>query len=103
MNATKTKVDFARMVIAEVILYPLIICDIFELVLDEPYTLVLFVISTLFLLFYVYVMRLTILAGTIYYTQKERQPQTSQGRPLENNEFDYENSKSAFYFQAYFF
>ena len=109
LNATKTKLDFVRMILTEVILFPLLICDIFELVLGEPYkfknaangfSFVLFVISSLSLFFYVYVMRLAILAGTIYYTQKARKPGTANGTQSQNKG---EISKSAFYFQAYFF
>ena len=92
-------------------MYPLLICDIFELIIGEPYkfqsivdglSFVLFTISTTSLVLFVYIMRLAILGGVIYYTQKQRKPKQKQlqGKGME---FDYSISKSAFFFQGYFF
>ena len=112
LNTTKTKLDFVRMIFTEVLLYPLLICDIFELITGQPYkfqsvidglSVVLFGISTVSLVLYVYIVRLAILAGVIFYTHKERRPKKSQQQRHGTLAFDYSISKSALYFQGYFF
>ena len=112
LNATKTKLDFVRMILTEVLLYPLLICDIFELITGQPYkfqsipdglSFVLFGISTISLILYVYIVRLAILAGVIYYTHKERKPKKDQLQRNGAPPFDYTISNSALYFQGYFF
>ena len=48
-------------------------------------------------------MRLAILAGVIFYTHKERRPKKNQQQRHGTPAFDYSISKSALYFQGYFF
>ena len=106
---TKTSLDFARIILTEAILYPLLICDLFELITGEPYnwkdklqecSFVRFVLTAVSMICYVYVMRLAILAKAMYYTQKMRKPKKAKD---ETPGFDYSISNWSFYFQGYFF
>ena len=106
---TKTSLDFARIILTEAILYPLLICDLFELITGEPYSwkdklqecsFVRFVLTAVSMICYVYVMRLAILARAMYYTQKMRKPKKAKD---ETPGFDYSISNWSFYFQGYFF
>ena len=104
LNATRNRFDLIRMILSELIFYPLLICDIFELIVSETYffdnvedgiSFALFVISLASELFFVYIMRIAILIAANYHSQKKRLPK-------DGRDFDRSNSKSASYFQSYF-
>ena len=110
ISATRTVFDFIRMIISELIFYPLLMCDIFEMIAGQAFmfengvdvvSLILFIISTVSLLFYVYILRIIILVVANINSQKKRKPEPVEGKD-KNIEFDYKISKSASHFQAYF-
>ena len=107
INATRTRFDFVRMIISELILYPLLMCDIFEVITGEAYmfenatdglSFILFIISMFSLVFYVYILRIVILVVANCSSQKKRKPELIE----ENIKFDYKISNLACYFQVYF-
>ena len=97
--------DIGRMILAELFFYPLLICDIFEVITGEAYrfssvedgiSFFLFVISLGLVLFYVYIVRIIILIVANYHSQKHRQS-------TDNDEnVDPTIRKSALFFQIYF-
>ena len=98
--------DIGRMILAELIFYPLLICDIFEVITGKAYhfnnvedgvSFVLFAISLGLLFFYVYIVRIIVLIAAIYHSQKSRSPPS-----IEGSDFDPSIKKSALYFQSYF-
>ena len=111
MDLCKTGSDFVRMIATELILYPVLVCDIFELATGaykykttaDSISFGLFFISSLALIFYVYVMRLFILGGTIYHVQKYRKPQTDGQMQLQCSGYDPDIHKNAMWWQSYFF
>ena len=107
IEMTKGKFDIGRMILAELIFYPLLICDIFEVVTGEAYrfsnaedgiSFVLFAISLGLMLFYVYIVRIIILIAANYHSQKKRHHSSVEA--AEN--FDPTIRRSALYFQVYF-
>ena len=102
----KNTLDFLRTWIAELILYPLLICDMLEFVTGQGWKnetatdrlgFVLFVISSGALVVYVYIVRLLILSGMIYHVQKGRKSKKSEGGDGQIY------GASAFWFQFYFY
>ena len=102
----KNVLDFGRTWIAEIILYPLLICDMLEFITGQGWKnesatdrlgFALFVISSGALVVYVYIVRLLILFGMIYHVQKRRKPEES------DSDGDQTYSASARWFQLYFF
>ena len=101
----KNLFDFCRTWIAELILYPLLICDMLEFITGQGWKnesatdrlgFALFVISSGGLVVYVYIVRLLILFGMIYHVKK--------GRSIKQEESDSGgDSASAFWFQLYFY
>ena len=98
--------DIGRMILAEIIFYPLLICDIFEVITGKAYhfnnvedgvSFVLFAISLGLLVFYVYIVRIIVLIAATYHSQKSRSPPS-----IEGSDFDPSIKKSALYFQSYF-
>ena len=74
--------DVVRVFLSELILYPLTICDIFELILckgwerentSDELSLALFIISSFSLIFFVYILRIVLLFFTLVNTQRTRQ------------------------------
>ena len=109
LKATKDFFDVIRIILAEFIFYPLLICDIFELITSETYnfdnaadgiSFFLFVISLVLVIFYVYVMRIVILIAANSNSLKKRAP--SHEEKKDTTDFDYTVQKSAKYFQYYF-
>ena len=103
--------DFLRTWIAELILYPLLICNMLEFITGQGWKnesatdrlgFALFVISSGGLVVYVYIVRLFILLGMIYHVTKRRttKPEESN-KPEETDSGGY--SVSAFWFQLYFY
>ena len=73
--------DTGRMLISEAILYPLLVCDLIEFIVNRGYAvneprdvvnLVLFVISLLSFVFYVYAVRLAVLIAMVIHLKKCR-------------------------------
>lgn len=71
-STCKTISDLLRILLAESILYPLLVCDIFELITRDVYkgetaedhaTFSLFILSSIALILYVYIARILILTG----------------------------------------
>ena len=102
----KNTLDFLRTWIAELILYPLLICDMLEFITGQGWKnesatdrlgFALFVISSGALVAYVYIVRLLILFGMIYHVQKGRKSKESEGGDVQIY------SASAFWFQFYFY
>ena len=102
----KNTLDFLRTWIAELILYPLLICDMLEFITGQGWKnetatdrlgFVLFVISSGALVVYVYIVRLLILFGMIYHIQKGRKSKKSEGGDGQIY------GASAFWFQLYFY
>ena len=97
--------DFIRMLAAELILYPLLVCDLFEFITGRGYDggsaadilgIILFVLSLLALIFYTYIARLLVLGSTIYHMHRWRK------LPNEDDD-DRKIAKTALVFQVYFF
>ena len=77
--------DIVRMLLAEALIYPLIICDLFEIVTRKSFkgrivtdhiSFTLFIISCLSFVLYVFVARIAILGGIIFKTQRARMRNT---------------------------
>ena len=75
--------------VAELVLYPLLICDLIELIVGKSYrfgtaddrvNFILFVLSIASLFFYVYVVRFAVLAVLIHDLNKKRRPLTPEQR-----------------------
>lgn len=105
---TRSIFDSIRMLFAELIFYPLLICDLFELITGEAYlfdssgdgiSFFLFCISLLLLLFFVYIVRIVILIAANYHSQKKRTPQLNNEQDID---LDPSIRRSALYFQVYF-
>ena len=116
IDRCKTASDFIRMIATELILYPLLLCDMFELITEKAYNVkdpkggigfVLLIISSLSLILYVYVLRLVVLGYLIKYVQKERKPPVADPARLQQlsyqTGYDETISKDALWFQSYFF
>lgn len=92
-------IDLSRTVLAELLIYPLLMCSIFNLVTSRPFEtnsannivgLVRFALSALSFIVFVYILRLVILAGAIMQIQTARKMATRA-------------SNSTVYFLLYFF
>ena len=110
---TRSTFDFVRMLLSELLFYPLLICDIFEVVTGKAYlfsnitdgiSFTLFGISSLSLLFYVYIVRIIILIVGIIHSEKKRKPQNKDEKETQTQFPDYDPAirKAAKYFQIYF-
>ena len=82
--------DTGRILISEAILYPLLVCDLIEFIVDRGYevnepgdivNLVLFIISLLSLVFYVYIVRFGVLIAMVIHLKKCR---TLSPKQMEN-------------------
>ena len=106
----KNVFDLIRMIISELLFYPILICNIFEMITGETYfffnnavdgvSFVLFALSLASQLFFVYVVRIGIIIAASYHSQKERVPDKNNRDNCK--EFDPSNSASARCFQCYF-
>lgn len=104
--------DFARILLAEIILYPLLVCDLFELITGDGYrgesvedrvSFALFILSSISLILYVYIAHILILIGTIYNVHKQRQPIVKEAEVRQQHKYDRSIAKGALYFQGFFF
>ncbi|XP_064399158.1 uncharacterized protein LOC135345659 [Halichondria panicea] len=110
-KSCKTLFDFVRVVLTEVILVPLLICDIFEVVTGAPEVagnasniigMILFAIGGLTVLVYVYFARLGILIGIVKYVQNGRSPRTDDAAVLKSVDYDPSLKKYGLFFQLAF-
>ena len=114
ITTTRNIFDFIRMLLSEILFYPLLICDIFEVITSQAYkfnngwtdglSFALFVASTVSLFFFVYIVRIIILIVANIHSQKERKPETEDEKETQSQFPDYDPviSKAAKYFQCYF-
>lgn len=111
--ATRSTFDFFRMLLSELLFYPLLICDIFEVITGKAYlfsnvtdgiSFTLFAISSVSLFFFVYIVRIIILIVANIHSQRERKPETKDEKETQSQFPDYDPAirKAAKYFQCYF-
>ena len=107
----KTYFDIGRVVLTEMILVPLLLCDIFEVITGVPELannpsnilgVILFAIGLLSLLFYVYIVRLIILGGIIYNVQSGHSAITDDPDELAKVNYDPSFKRNALIFQICF-
>ena len=98
---TQNIFDIIRMIISELIFFPLLICDILEVITTQAYlfsnvadgiSFSLVIVSLVLLFLFVYLVRIIVIVAANYHSQKKRR-RVAQDRS---------NSKSALYFQVYF-
>ncbi len=100
------------MILTEIILYPLLICDMFEIVTGEGYKpgesaediigFVLLIINSILMILYVYVLRLVVMGSTLRHVQRDRKPPIND-QTLAGTDYDKSISTAGLYFQLYFF
>ena len=109
----KESTGYIRIIVTELILYPLLICDIFEVTTGkgfEPDTagdrlgIFLFVVSCIYFVLYVYVARIVVLCGMIWNISTVRTPEKEvlDKHPQSAQEFDPDIKRSATYYQTGF-
>ena len=83
--------DTGRILVSEAILYPLLVCDLIEFIVDKGYevneptdivNLILFIHSSVSLIFYVYIVRLGVLTAMVIHLQKCRKLNPEQKKAL---------------------
>ena len=111
-NRCIEKSDLVRMLATELILYPLFVCDMFEFITEKPWQhpepadiigLILFSLSLLAMVLYVYILRIVILGYLIKFVHQQRKPISKNPAYWQKYDYDPNISKSALYFQIYFF
>ena len=111
-STCKTFSNFARILLAEIMLYPLLVCDFFELITGDGYkgesvedrvSFALFILSSISLILYVYITCILILIGTIYNVHKQRQPIVKEAEVRQQHKYNKSIAKDALYFQGFFF
>ena len=104
--------DVVRMLASELILYPLLVCDMFDFITGKPWEdlkleniicMILFSLSLLAMVLYVYVLRIVILGYLIKFVHQQRKPVSKNPAYWQKYDYDPNISKSALYFQIYFF
>ena len=101
--------DILRLILSEAILYPLLICDIFELIVGQGFNgessgdhlgFALFIVSLISLVLTVYLARIIVLVGMIKNANAVRSPT----RKMIDTDTDYDADikRSAVYYQAIF-
>ena len=112
LKGCKNISDFLRVLFTELLLYPLLICDLFEFIIGDGYegekvedriSFALFILSLLALVLYVYFARILILIGMIYNVHKQRQPFVQETVVRQRYSYDGTIAKGALYFQGFFF
>ena len=105
--------DWIRVISTELILYPLLICDIFEVTTGRAFEpeshgdrlgIFLFVVSCVYFVLYVYVARIIILVGMIRNVVAVRKPEKAleQEGALTHDNYDPQIRKSAIWYQVSF-
>ena len=104
--------DIVRIVITEMLLYPLLICDMFEVITGKGYEgeaqndrfgFALFIFSCISFVLYNYVARLLILAGMIKSVQDVRKPSSDELRNRNDSSYNPSIRTSALLYQVYLF
>ena len=102
-------IDILRLILSEAILYPLLICDIFELIVEKGFKgensgerleFALFVISLISLFLTVYLARVIVLVGMIKNATAVRTPTQEM---IVTDIYDPDIKRSAVCYQAFFF
>ena len=105
------KLDVARLIVTEVLVYPLLVCDIFEIVVGRSFEsddhtnrlgFALFLLSCISLLLYVYIVRVIILGRSIRRLHKYR-TLDDKGNKMTVNKDDLSNLSGALKYQISFF
>ena len=100
--------DILRLILSEAILYPLLICDIFELIVGQGFNgessgdrlgFALFIVSLISLVLTVYLARIIVLVGMIKNANAVRSPPHEN---IDNPDYDADIKRSAVYYQAIF-
>ena len=108
----KEFLDIVRAFLTEALVYPLLLCDIFDVIIGKAYEgrsaadvtgFILFLLSCAALLLYVYIARLLILVGMIKAVQERRKPLVDDPEVQKKYRYDTTIGRAAFYFQGYFF
>ena len=105
--------DIMRLILSEVIFYPLLVCDIFELIIGRGFEgkspgdilgIVLFVISLILMILTVYVARIVVLIGMVRNATAVRTPKPKEIEEDKQKEsvYDLTIRKSALWYQASF-
>lgn len=104
--------DILRMIASEVLIYPLLICNIFKVTTGRSYQgethlerfgFALFIVSCLSLLFYGYVIRLVAIVGMLKGVSETRTPsEEAQARDQDTDFYDSSIRVSASLYQIYF-
>ena len=93
--------DTGRILVSEAILYPLLVCDLIEFIVDKGYevneptdivNLILFILSSASLIFYVYIVRLGVLIAMVVHLQKCRKLNPEQKKALAEWSAEKENT-----------
>ena len=104
--------DMVRMLASELILYTLLICSMFGFITGKPWkskeakdiiSVILFCLSLLGMVLYVYVLRIVILGYLIKFVHQQRKPKSNNPAYWQRYDYDPDFSKSGLYFQVYFF
>ena len=103
--------DLSRIIASELLLYPLLVCDLFEFILGKGWegksagdrvNFALFIFGIIGLILYVYLMRLYVLASAIHHLRMIRKPKgIDKDRTDDADEASI--GKASLYFQSYFF
>ena len=105
-------IDMVRMLLSELLLYPLLVFDMFEFIVGKPWKsteeidklgMALFIISLTLMVFYVYIMRFAILFYLTWFVDRQRKPVRKNHEYWSKCGYDESISKSASCFQRYFF
>ena len=106
--------DVMRLILSEVIFYPLLVCDIFELIVGRGFEgktpgdivgILLFVLSLVSMILTVYVARIVVLIGMVKNATAVRTPNSKmiqEDAQQEESVYDSEIRKSALWYQASF-
>ncbi len=114
LSWSKNGSDVIRVLASEMLLYPLVVCDIFKVITGRRFEeggphadrlgVVLLVLTTISLILYVYVARLLILVRTMKKVLAIRSPNyklIANYYQLHQNHYDFSVRKSAFWYQFY--
>ena len=102
--------DMVRMLASELILYPLLICNMFGFITGKPIekakdiiSVILFCLSLLGMVLFVYILRIVILGYLIKFVHQQRKPNSNNPAYWQRYDYDPDFSKSGLHFQIYFF
>ena len=108
-NGCRNASDMVRMLASELILYPLLICNMFGFITGKPkeakdiISVILFCLSLLGMVLFVYILRIVILGYLIKFVHQQRKPKSNNPAYWQRYDYDPDFSKSGLHFQIYFF